>query len=237
MTATRNVSVALLLGAMLAAEAHSATVSAGSAIYTYDNTFFTRLFPGTPFNPGSVAVDVPVTAQGTFTQAWEAQSGDTIVDELTSIVAAGTINGVPPVPFELFAGIDEVPELGAFTGSMSSIVNDPISGELISAFRSVSGPFLQVLADGTRLYAIDPYTFVASVDSLPFGVGDIFVGTQNVAARVQLGPTIDPANDPIIGLVLAGGVLEITSIVPEPASGCLAALTAACLAARGRRSE
>lgn len=212
----------VLLGAAIAVLlvdcpfSEAAPIGAGSARYTYDNHFFTRLSPGTPFNPGPTPVDVPVQAQGTFTQVWEAQLGDVINEEITSIRATGSFPGFPPVPFNLFAGVEEVPALGPFTGSISSIVNDPATGELISGFRSVSGPFLQILADGTRLYSIQPYTFVASIDSLPLEVGDVLVGTEDVEIHVQAGPIIDPINDPVIGLVLAAGVVEITSVIPEP---------------------
>lgn len=235
-TTLRLVSLVACMAAA-SSESTAATIPAGSATYRYNNTFFTRLFPGTPFNPGPVSVDVPVSASGVFTQVWETQSGDAIVDELTSIVATGSIGGPTPIPFGLFAGIDEVPELGPFNGSLSSIVNDPQTGELVSAFRTVGGPFLQVLGDGTRLYSSDPYTFVASVDSLPFEVGNVFIGTQNAAARVQVGPTIDPINDPIIGLVLAGGVIEIAGIIPEPSSAVLVLVAGGWLVGRARTSR
>ncbi|TWT75973.1 hypothetical protein Pla123a_27590 [Posidoniimonas polymericola] len=225
MNHTSRLIVALLAALAAGSVAQAGPILAGSADYTFDNTFFTRLYPGTPFNPTASAVDVPVFAQGAFTQVWGEQVGDEIQDELTSILSSGFIAGMPPVPFDLYGGINEAPDLGAFTGSLTSIVNHPVTGELISAFRSVGGPFRQVLANGATLYTVDPYVFVASVDSLPFESGDIFIGTQDVDVRYQLGPTIDPINDPVVGSVLAGGVITIT---PEPIAAALAVTLVVC---------
>lgn len=220
MIRTHKFAAAILAAAAIGQVASAGPILAGSATYKYENTFFTRLYPGTQFNPTGSPIDLPVSAEGTFTQVWDEQIGDSIQDELTSIQASGFIAGMPPVPFDLFGGIDEVPDLGPFTGSMSSIVNDPVSGKLISAFRSVSGPFRQVLGNGAVLYTVDPYNFVASIDSLPFEPGDLFIGTTDVEIYAQQGAIIDPLNDPIVGVVLAGGVI---TLVPEPASLALLA--------------
>ena len=45
--------------------------------------------------------------------------------------------------------------------------------------------------------------------------GQQFVGTRDVEIKAQTGATIDPVNDPVVGVVLAGGIVEITAI-PEP---------------------
>jgi hypothetical protein len=50
----------LALVPWMTAVSQSAPIVGGTATYEYVNTFTTRLFPGTPFNPGTEAVDVPV---------------------------------------------------------------------------------------------------------------------------------------------------------------------------------
>ena len=141
--------------------------------------------------------------------------------EITSAVANGDFFGAP---FKIFAGIEEVPLLGPFVGTYSNIVqdkNDPgfPTGEpssLVSADVSIAGPFSQVLADGTTLYTITPYTFEGPISGLPYPVGTQFIGTEDVEVRVQLGTMPDPSIDPVIGLALAGGVVEVTRVIPEP---------------------
>ncbi len=220
----------LLLAGTRVAEAEP--IEAGTATYEYTNSFVTRLFPGTPFNPGSEPVDVPVVSTGVFTHVWDAQVGDTISDELTSLRQTGALPGDPPIPFTIIGGFDETPELGPFLGTISDIVQDPADpgfatgnpSSLTSAFRRVGGPFAQVLIDGTYLYAIDDYVFETNITGLPFPVGTQFVGTDDsvLDVRVRLGAEIDPDNDPVIGQALGGGIVEITRVVPEPASLVLA---------------
>ncbi|MCA9263522.1 MAG: PEP-CTERM sorting domain-containing protein [Planctomycetales bacterium] len=224
----------------------SAPIRAGSATYEYTNTFTTRLFPGTPFNPGTEAVDIPVFAEGVFTQVWEAQVGNSIADELTNIHQVGALPGDPPIPFEIIGGIERTPNLGPFVGTIFDIVQDSSdpgfdTGEpssLTTASRVVSGPFAQILADGTYLYSYDDYVFEADIAGLPFPVGSQFVGAADseVAIRVRLGAEIDPVNDPVVGLVLGGGLIEITNIVPEPSSWVLCMMAGLAVFRRRHRA-
>ncbi len=212
----------------------AAPIQGGTATYDYFNSFFTRLFPGTPLNPGTEPIDVPVESLGVFTQVWQPQVGFTIVDELTSIRQAGVLPGDPPIPFEIFAGIEETPELGPFIGSITGIVQDPTDpgfamgnpSSLVSGSRQVGGPFAQQLIDGTFLYTVESYFFEGQITALPFPVGQEFIGRDDVEVRVRLGSEIDPLADPVVGLVLAGGVVRI---IPEPAS-YLGLVTAAVIA-------
>jgi hypothetical protein len=218
----------------MACVSHAAPIRGGAATYEYFNSFVTRLFPGTPFNPGTEAVDLVVESDGIFRQVWQDQVGDTIQDELTSVRQSGALPGDPPIPFEILAGTLETPELGPFVGSLTSIVQDTgdpgfatgAPSSLSSAFRRVAGPFAQVLIDGTFLYTVDDYAFETTVTQLPFPVGAEFVGTadSNLEIRVRLGPTIDPANDPVVAMALAGGIVRITGIVPEPTTSLLLAM-------------
>ncbi len=223
--------VSLLLASSLSAQ----PIAAGSATYTFENSFVTRLFPGTPFNMGTDPIDLPISVTGVFTQVWQDQVGDAIQDELFSIRSNGALPG--PVEFEILAGADLVPELGAFTGSLTGITQDPGDGSLTSAFRTVSGPFAQVLENGAFLYTVDPYTFEANVTGLPFPVGTLFIGTADSSplVRVRLGATIDPINDPVIGQTLPNGQLLITGVVPEPSAAVLLLLGAAGAAYGARR--
>ena len=216
------------------AAATAAPIQPGSASYDYRNEFITRVFPGIPgFKPG----DFEIISEGVFVTEWGQQDGNQIKFEITSAVANGEFFGAP---FKIFAGIDEVPLLGPFVGTYSNIVqdkNDPgfPTGEpssLLSADVSIAGPFSQVLADGTTLYTITPYTFEGPISGLPYPVGTQFIGTE-VEVLLQLGPTPDPSTDPVIGLALAGGVVEVTRVIPEPSSllctwlcGCLFVLAA-----------
>ena len=222
-----------LCGMIVSSYGYGQPIEAGSATYGYFNSFTTRLFPGTPFNEGTEAVDVLVESEGVFTQVWQEQSGTTIQDELTSLRQTGTLAGVP---FEIIGGIEQTPELGPFLGSITQIEQDPVDGSLTSAFRSVAGPFAQVLIDGTYLYSMEPYAFESTVTGLPFPVGSQFSGTptSEVEIRVRLGTTIDPDNDPVIGLALSDGVVTITEIVPEPSSVALVALAITALGVRWR---
>ena len=146
----------------------------------------------------------------------------------------------PVIPFEIFGGVNEAPFLDPFVGTISNIVQDAsdpgfLTGDpssLVSGVRRVGGPFAQQLADGTLLYTDASYFFEAKITGLPFPVGQQFIGTEDVAIRVQLGATIDPATDPIVGMALAGGLVEITA-VPEPDSGML--LFSLCLSLLGMR--
>ena len=161
----------------------AAPIVGGTATYDFDNTFTVRLLPGTPFNPGPDPVDLAASSSGAFTQVWQQQVGFTIQDELTSVVQTGELTPPvgPPVPYTILGGIDEVPELGPFVGSITGIVQDPNSpgfdsgdpSSLVSGFRQVGGPFAQILNDGSGafLYSQDSYFFEGSVTSLPFAVG------------------------------------------------------------------
>lgn len=235
--------LAVIISILSTAEvAIPAPIQAGTATYEYTNSFLTRLYPGTPFNPGTEAIDVPVVSTGLFTQVWNQQVGDTISDELTSIRQVGELPGDPPVPFTILGGTLETPNLGPFAGNISSIIQDPSNpgfdsgapSSLQSGFRRVGGPFAQILIDGTYLYTVDDYVFEANVAGLPFPVGTQFVGTDdsNLEVRVRLGDEIDPVNDPVVGLALSGGIVEITRVVPEPTSVLLAigCVGIACLA-------
>ncbi|QDU89740.1 hypothetical protein Pla175_31350 [Pirellulimonas nuda] len=226
---------------LLAPGALAQPIAAGTATYKYENTFTTRLFPGSPFNPTTDNIDLPVTSSGVFRQVWQAQVGDTIQDELFDGNATGELPGPTPVPFTLVFGADAIPGLGPFVGTFSSITQDPGDGSLTSAYKVIGGPFAQVLADGTTLYTVDPYTLDSNVLGLPYPVGTLFTGIAGSSplVRVRLGATIDPVNDPVIGQALPGGTVRITGIVPEPSAAVLLLVGAAgaVFAARRRLSE
>ena len=153
--------IALLSLLVLPGMASAAPIQGGTATYEYFNSFTTRLFPGTPFNPGTEPVDLPVESRGTFTEVWQSQTGDTMALEAVSATATGVLPGDPAVPFQILAGIQQTPQLGPFVGSYSEIVqnmNDPgyssgAPSSLQSAHRVITGRFEQVLANGTVLYS------------------------------------------------------------------------------------
>ena len=203
----------------------AAPIQPGTASYEYSNVFVSRIFPGVPgINPGPEPLDLKIISTGVFVTEWDAQVGDTIPFEITSAVATGELGGMP---FEIFAGIDQVPELGPFAGAYTNVVQDELDpgfptgdpSSLVFANVSLGGPFAQVLADGTRLYT-DTYNFEGSIPALPYPVGSQFVGSNNAEVRVQLGPT-PSSMDPVIGIALAGGVVEVTRVIPEPTSSTL----------------
>ena len=209
----------------LSVNLHAEPVQAGSATYEYSNTFTSRLFPGTPFNPGTTPIDVPVVSNGVFVTEWQNQVGTTMPFEIVSAVADGVLPTDPPAPFQILAGIQEVPQLGAFAGNYLNVVQDPGDpgfptgdpSSLVSADVELGGPFAQVLIDGTTLYTT-PYNFVGTISALPYPVGTEFFGTNDSEVRVQLGPTPDPDNDPVVGMALAGGIVRIDRVVPEPSA-------------------
>ena len=99
---------------------------------------------------------------------------------------------------------------------------------MTNGFRSVGGAFAQIVPTpkgDAFLYSVDPYVFEAEVTGLPFPIGTVFVGTDNSTVDIRLalnGPEgIDPMSDPVIGQVLSGGIITITSIVPEPSAALL----------------
>lgn len=202
--------------------ARAAPIQPGSADYVYTNVFTTVLFPGTPFNPGAGPIQFDVFSQGTFSTEWGLQVGTSMPLEIPSVVAFGSLPTAPPIPFQILAGADQVPQLGPFVGAYSNVMQDPADpgfptgapSSLTSADVLVGGPFAQVLADGTFLYAND-YTFAGSISGLPYPLGTQFVGTHDAEIRVQLGVSPDPMVDPVIGLILADGLI---TVVPEPSS-------------------
>ncbi len=218
----------VLLVLLLASYAQAAPIAGGEATYEYFNGFISRLFPGTPFNPGPDPVDVPVETNGVFVEVWEPQVGDTIDFEIVSVTATGNLAGVP---FQILAGVEQTPELGPFLGSLTQIQQDPNDpgfatgnpSSLISARRVAAGAFAQVFPDGTFAYGGAPYEFESTVDSLPYSVGSEFIGTisSEVPVFVRQGDLPDPAVDPQIGVILPGGVVRITRVVPEPATSVL----------------
>lgn len=234
--------ILLAVGLMVAMKAAAAPIAPGGVSYDYENVFTTRLFPGTPFNPTAEAIDLPVQSTGRIKTRWQAQTGDVIAFEVTSIVADGALPGTPPTPFQLLGGQQQTPQLGPFTGTYSQVTqdaNDPGfatggASSLESARAVLSGPFAMVLADGTVLYG-EPYRFESQITSLPYAVGTEFVGSaaSEGPIRVQLGDAPDPASDPIIGQALGDGVVRITRVIPEPTT--LATLLAATSIAATRR--
>ncbi|MDC0937246.1 hypothetical protein OAS39_13255 [Pirellulales bacterium] len=213
-----------------AQQSSAAPVQGGNASYEYYNSFTTRLFPGTPFNPGSENVDILVESTGVIKVVWQEQVGDEINFEIVSIVADGELPGEPPIPFQLLGGVEVTPQLGPFVGTYSQIVQDPndpgfATGDpssLVSAELFVAGPYAQVLADGTFLYGAAPYEFEASITGLPYPIGTEFFGTSasEVPIRLQLGGAPDPNVDPVIALALSDGYVRIDRVIPEP-SGLL----------------
>ena len=227
--------IALLSLFVFPGMASAAPIQGGTATYEYFNSFTTRLFPGTPFNPGTEPVDLPVESRGTFTEVWQSQAGNAMALEAVSATATGVLPGDPPVPFQILAGIQQTPQLGPFVGSYSQIVqdmNDPgyssgAPSSLQSAHRAIAGRFAQVLANGTILYSGAPYEFVSTITGLPYPAGTVFMGAADAAdvpVRVQMGAA--PADtDPIIGEALSGGYFEVTKVVPEPSSATLLLLS------------
>ena len=134
-----------------------------------------------------------------------------------------------------------MPQLGPFDGSYSDIVQDPndpgfASGDpssLVSARVEVGGPFAQVLADGTFLYT-EPYTFDNTIFGLPYPVGTELIGRDDAQVRVQLGTSPDPTVDPVVGVALAGGVVTVTRVIPEPSAMCLVLICLGFSLARSR---
>ena len=253
LVASASLAAAILLSAPGTVWGGQPPIPAGSAIYEFDNTFFVTLVGDTPefdnpFNDSTDPLTLPAAGTGLFTQVWEQQQGDTINDELTSIVEPGLLAGF--LPFLILGGSDELPaELGGFTGSITNITQDPVDGSLASGDRLVGGRFAQVVpgvdgiigtADDGYLYSTEPYFFEANgITGLPFPVDTVFTGTDGSTVDIKLalgGPdNIDPMVDPVVGQVLSGGLLTITAIVPEPSTGLLVA-AAALARLVGRRS-
>jgi len=231
---------------------HAAPIVGGTSTHEYFNTFITRLFPGTAFNPGNVPFDAPVESNGVLTTVWENQVGDQIAFENVSIIQNGVFGGLP---FEILAGTLQAPELGPFGGAYQNVVQDAsdpgyASGDpssLTSALRHGGGQFAQVFFRGTPdeiyLYGDEPYIFESVITSLPYEVGTEFIGLGNAAGgpvniRVRLGVSPDPSADPIIGQALPGGIVRITRIVPEPSTLLISAIALLGLAtSRARRRK
>jgi hypothetical protein len=229
--------IAFAIVAHTCLEAKAAPIVAGSATQTYINIQQIRLFPGTPFNPGTEAVEFELFARGTLTAAWDAQVGNTMQHSVPHVDFEGVFPG--NIPFHIYAG---TPDLPPTTGQFSNVVQnsadpgfaagDPSS--LVSANYTNTAYFKQVLPDGTTIYSdqVNPATFTATLSGLPYPVGQQFISTGALNLYVQLGPTIDQANDFLIGQSLH----RVVEVVPEPTALTLLSLGAVCLyvARRGR---
>lgn len=217
----------------------AAPIRGGSASANYRTTYMSRLYPGTPFNPGTDPVEVPGEATGVLVYEWQDQVGDTIMVEAVSIRASGELPGPPPIPFELFGGVQEAPELGPWLASYTNVVQDPSDpgyaagdpSSLVSADYQSTGRFFQVLADGTTLYT-GPAELVGEISGIPAPIGTQFTIAREVDLYLQLGAEPDPMGDPIIGVNLPGGIFEV---IPEPSGFGLAIIAAAAFATCRRR--
>ncbi len=202
----RAVTLAFFVLSLVASVAHAAPIVAGSATQTYVNIQQIRMFPGTPFNPGAEAVEFELFASGSLTASWEAQIGDTMQHAVPNVSFTGLFPGVPPIPFEIIAG---TPGLPPTTGQFSNVVQDASDpgfaagdpSSLVSADYMNTAYFAQVLPDGTTIYSdqVNPAIFNGTLTALPYEVGQEFISTGPLNLYLRLSPTIDQANDMLIG--------------------------------------
>lgn len=226
----RSVTMALLALSLTASVAQAAPIVAGSATQSYINVQQIRLFPGTPFNPGTEAVEFELIARGPLTATWDGQVGSTMQHAVPFVDFEGLFPG--GIPFHIFAG---TPDLPPTTGQFSNIVQDTTDpgyaagdpSSLVSADYSNTAYFKQVLPDGTTIYSdqVNPAVFISTLAGLPYPIGQEFISTGPLDLYLQLGGTIDQANDLVIGQSLH----RMVTVVPEPTAFTLLSLSAVCL--------
>jgi hypothetical protein len=233
----RIIALELFALSLVATVADAAPIVASSATQSYINIQQIRLFPGTPFNPGTEPVEFELFASGTLTAAWDAQVGNTMQHSVPFVDFVGVFPG--NIPFHIFAG---TPDLPATTGQFSNVVQNPADpgfatgdpSSFVSANYTSTAYFKQVLPDGTTVYSdqINPPTFTGTLSALPYPLGQQFTSTGPLNLYVQLGPTIDQANDLLIGQSLH----SVVEVVPEPtALSLLCAGTLYLVGARRRK--
>lgn len=211
-------------------------IVAGSATQPYINIQQIRLFAGTPFNPGTEAVEFELIAHGVITATWESQVGSTLQHAVPFADFEGLFPG--DIPFHILAG---TPDLPPTVGEFTNVVQNPAdpgfasgaASSLISADYRNTAYFKQVLPDGTTIYSdlVNPAVFTSTLAGLPYPTGQEFIGTEPLNLYLQLGPTIDQANDLLIGQSLH----RIVRVVPEPAAWSIVVLGVTCLYGRMRR--
>ena len=252
--------LAFTLGAtVMSTPAVAAGIVGGTATYGFRNEFvseFPSISPNTgqpnPFypdpanqgNPDAPAIQIEVAYDGVLTEVWEDQVGNSIDFEIVDVSGEGQL--IDGTSF-LIRGGQSVPFLDPFLGSLTNIeqdMNDPgfptgDPSSLQSAFRRAAGQFVQVLNPGGPgeivFYGDSPYAFESTIDSLPYNVGQPLFGTADSRVNIRwlLGTTPSP-DDPIVAVALPNGVVEITSIVPEPATLLVAGVLAALGGTRRR---
>lgn len=234
----RLFTLALLLLVTSTNRSDAAPIVAGSSTQPYINVQQIRLFPGTPFNPGTEPVDFELRASGLLTASWEQQVGNTMAHAVPFVDFSGIFPG--DIPFRIFAG---TPDLPPTTGEFSNVVQNPLDAgyatgapsSFVSADYRNTAYFKQVLPDGTTIYSdlVNPAVFTGTLTSLPYHVDQQFVSTGPLNLYLQLGNTINQNTDLLIGQSLH----RLVQVVPEPASWSLLSLTALCALRRVKRSS
>ncbi|MCA9259443.1 MAG: PEP-CTERM sorting domain-containing protein, partial [Planctomycetales bacterium] len=214
-----------------------AGVAAGSIDYRFLNEFAAVLVPdpSSPFNPGPDPIPLFFSYEGRMHLEWQDQAGDVVDLEYTRVEGAGALPTDPPTPYQILAGVELAPELGAFAGQLTNIVNAVgDDSQVASADYTAAGRYRQIFG-GAGLYSVEPYSFDADVTQFPFPVGAELVnhGTENTSVYLQLGAAPDPATDLKVAETLPGGIVRVLAVVPEPSAVILLAI--GCLSALSRR--
>ena len=131
--------------------------------------------------------------------------------------------------------------VGLLVGSFLNVVQDPndpgfATGDpssLASALQQSTGRFAQVLADGTTLYTAS-LDLGGDISGLPYPVGTQLFYGNDAEIRLQLGAVPDPVGDPVVGLFLSGGFVDV---IPEPSGFGLAIVGVAAFAGFRRRQR